>query len=233
MLYRNTLNYKSRSYTNNITIDIEVADTFGQSSIHTIEIEILNVNDPPTTISLSNAGISENAVVGQIIGALEGVDEDEEDQLTYKLSYSPNGLFRIDSNHLVVAQNLNHESAVSVHNISIICSDGIAESNPIWFVIEISDANEPPINVTLSTNAILENSPLHTTIGHIRAHDEDFNEILLFQLDDDARGKFRLVQEGNNQVLQSFDYEKRNTYNVVVRVTDSAGHFKLQVLLSR
>jgi len=232
MLYSNTLNYESRSYTNNVTINIEVADRFGQSSTYTITIEVLNVNDPPTTISLSNTVISESAAVGQIIGALEGMDEDEEDQLTYRLSYSPNGMFRIDGNHLVVAQTLNHESAVSIHNISITCSDGMTESNPIWFVIEISDANEPPINITLDRNTILENSPLHSTIGYITAHDEDVNEILLYQLDDDARGMFRLAQEGNNQVLQSlvsFDYEKKNSYRVVVRVTDSAGHFKLQV----
>ena len=147
------------------------------------------------------------------------------------MGYIPNGLFRIDGNHLIVAQTLNHESAVSVHNISVICSDGMAESDQIWFVIEISDANEPPINITLDKNTIPENNPLHTNIGVITAHDEDVNEILLYQLDDDDRGNFRLVQEGSNQVLQSlvsFDYERKNTYSVTVRVTDSAGHFKLQ-----
>ena len=79
MLYRNAFNYESSSYSNEITISIETADVFGLSSIHTITVEILNVNDPPTTIILSNTVISENAVVGQIIGTLEGMDEDEED----------------------------------------------------------------------------------------------------------------------------------------------------------
>jgi len=232
MLFRNSLNYESSLYGNEITISIKTADMFGQSSTHTITIEVLNINDPPTTLTLSNTVISENAAVGQIIGVLEGMDEDEEDQLAYRLDYSPNGLFSIDGNHLTVVQSLNYESVANVHNISIICMDGMAESDPIWFVIEIRDANEPPINITLNRNTIPENSPLYTSIGVITAHDEDANEILLYQLDDDARGKFRLVQEGRNQVLQSlinFNYEMRNTYRIVVRVTDSADHFKLQV----
>jgi len=140
-------------------------------------------------------------------------------------------LFRIDGNHLVAAQTLDHENAVNAHNISIICSDGMAETDPVWFVIEISDANEPPINITLDSNTIAENSPVYTNIGVITAFDVDTDEVLSYQLDDDARGTFRLVQEGSNQVLQTligFDYERKNSYNIIVRVTDSAGHFKLQ-----
>ena len=232
LLSGDTLNYETSVYGSHIVLGIEVADTNGHSSTHTVLIELLNVNDPPTTITLSNSVISEDAPVDQIIGSLEGMNEDDGDQLTYRLDYNPSGLFGIDENHLVVTQPLNHESAINVHNISIICSDGMAESDPFWFVIEINDAAEPPINITLDSDTIPENNPFHTTIGIVIAYDMDVGETLTYQLDDNARGKFILVQSGGNQVLQSlvsFNYEEENAYNIIVRVTDSANHFKLQI----
>ena len=230
-LSSNHLNFESKMYGNQITLFVEISDQLGHSTVHTVTIHILDVNDPPTTVTLSNTLVSEQALVGQIIGSLGAMDEDEGDHLSYRLDHSPSGLFRIDGNHLFVDKPLNYESAIIAHNISIICSDGIAETEPTWFVIEISDVNEPPINITLDNNAIPENSPLYTTIGVISAYDMDGNETLSFKLDDDARGKFRLVYDEGSHVLQSFeafDYEMEDSYSIVVRVTDSFGSWKLQ-----
>ena len=229
-----TFDYETSVYGSQLVISVEIADSFGHSSVHSVIVEIINVNDPPTNVTLSNAIISEGAEVGQIIGSLNAMDEDEGDVLTFRLDYNPSGLFNVSDNHLVVAQVLNHEVAVNVHNISIICSDGMAEANPFWFVIEISDSAEPPINITLDNNTIPENSPLLTTIGTITAYDMDMDEFLVYHLDDDARGKFTLVQSGNGYLLRSletFDFEEENSYSIVVRVTDSTNHFKLQIFI--
>ena len=234
MLSGNTLDYETSVYGSQLVISIQIADSFGHSSVHSAIVQILNVNDPPTNVTLSNAVISEGAEVGQIIGSLNAMDEDEGDVLTFRLDYNPSGLFNISDNHLVVAQVLDHEVAMNVHNISIVCSDGMAETNPFWFVIEISDSAEPPINITLDNNTIPENSPLLTTIGTIRAYDMDMDESLTYQLDDNARGKFTLTQSGNGYLLQSletFNYEEENSYSIVVRVTDSTDHFKLQIFI--
>ena len=226
------LNYESKLYGHQILLFVDVSDQLGHSTLHTITVRILNANDPPITVTLSNTVISEQALVGQIIGSLDAIDEDEGDQLIYRLDHNPDGLFGIDGDHLVVAKSLNHESTTNAHNISIICSDGIAETIPIWFVIEISDANEPPISISLNNTAVLENSPLYTTIGAVTAYDMDVNDTLAFHLDDNARGKFRLVQNENEHILQSlktFDYETEDSYNIVVRVTDSYNNSKLQL----
>ena len=234
ILSGNTLDYETSVYGSQLVISVQIADSFGHSSVHSVIVQIVDVNDPPTNVTLSNAIISEGAEVGQIIGSLNAMDEDEGDMLTFRLDYNPSGLFNVSDNHLVVAQALNHEVAINVHNISIICSDGMAETNPFWFVIEISDSAEPPINITLDNNTIPENSRLLTTIGTIRAYDMDMNESLVYRLDDDARGKFTLTQSGNGYLLRSlekFDYEEENSYSIVVRVTDGTNHFKLQIFI--
>ena len=234
MLSGNTLDYETSVYGSQLVISIEIADAFGHSSVHSIIVQILNINDAPTNVTLSNTIISEGSEIGQIIGSLDAMDEDEGDILTFRLDYNPSGLFNISDNHLVVAQVLDHEVAMNVHNISIVCSDGMAETSPVWFIIEISDAAEPPINITLDNNSIAENSPLFTTVGTVRAYDMDMDESLAYQLDDNARGKFVLTQNGDNYLLQSletFNYEEERSYSIVVRVTDSTGHFKLQIFI--
>lgn len=234
MLSGSTLDYETSVYGSQLVLSIQIADTFGHSSVHSIIVQILDVNDAPTNITLSNTIISEEAGVGQIIGSLDAMDEDEDDVLTFRLDYNPSGLFNISNNHLVVAQDLDHEVTMNVHNISIVCSDGMAETSPAWFIIEISDAAEPPINITLDNKTIPENSPFLTTIGTVRAYDMDMDESLTYQLDDNARGKFILTQNGDDYLLQSlesFNYEEEKSYSIVVRVTDSTGHFKLQVFI--
>ena len=132
------------------------------------------------------------------------MDEDEGDQLIYRLDHNPDGLFGIDGDHLVVAKSLNHESTTNTHNISIICSDGIAETIPIWFIIEISDANEPPISISLNNTTVLENSPPYTTIGAVTAYDMDMNDTLVFHLDDSAKGKFKIKMSILYNLLKLF-----------------------------
>ena len=234
MLSGNTLDYETSVYGSQLVISVQIADAFDHSSVHSIIVQILNVNDAPTNITLSNTIISEESGVDQIIGSLDAMDEDEGDVLTFRLDYNPSGLFNISDNHLVVARALDHEVAMNVHNISIVCSDGMAETSPAWFIIEISDAAEPPINITLDSNTIPENSPSFTTVGTVMAFDMDMDESLAYNLDDDARGKFMLTQDGDNYLLQSteiFNYEEENSYSIVVRVTDSTGHFKLQIFI--
>jgi len=187
ILSSDEFNYESRMFGNQIILFVEISDQFGHFSVHTVTVDVLNVNDPPSTITLSNRVVSELAPVGQIYGLLEAVDEDEGDQLTYRLDHSPSGVFKIEGNHLVVASSLNYENTVNIYNISITCSDGIAETEPTWFVIEIDDAYESPINILLDNTAIPENSPLYTEIGVVTAYDMNNDETLTFQLDDDAR----------------------------------------------
>ena len=221
-------------YGSQLVINVQIANSFGHSSVHSVIVQIINVNDPPTNVTLSNTIISEGSVVGQIIGSLNAMDEDEGDVLTFRLDHNPSGLFNTSDNHLVVAQALDHEVAMNVHNISVVCSHGMAETNPFWFVIEISDLAEPPINITLDNNTIAENSPLLTTVGIIRAYDMDMDESLTYQLDDNARGKFTLTPSGDGYLLQSletFNFEEENSYSIVVRVTDSTDHFKLQIFI--
>lgn len=71
------------------------------------------------------------------------------------------------------------------------------------FVIVVVNVNEPPVNITLTSDGgqqefannfpvINENSPNGTPVGKLVSLDHDAVQTLVFSLDDDADGKFRI-----------------------------------------
>jgi len=54
---------------------------------------VIDVNDPPTSISLVSKGIYENATAGAVVGVLQAQDEDANQSHYYQVIYSQ-GMFR-------------------------------------------------------------------------------------------------------------------------------------------
>ena len=54
---------------------------------------MIDVNDPPTSISLVSKGIYENATAGAVVGVLQAQDEDANQSHYYQVIYSQ-GMFR-------------------------------------------------------------------------------------------------------------------------------------------
>lgn len=83
-----------------------------------------------------------------------------------------------------------------------------------------------PSDITLSNNAVDENSAGGTVIGTFGAVDGDKKERFTFSLTDDAGGRF--VVTGNNKLTvadgASLDYETAASYQITVQVTDKQGH---------
>ncbi len=79
-----------------------------------------------------------------------------------------------------------------------------------------------PVDIGLSSTSILENTPSGTAVGVLSAIDPDANDSLSFSMVDDAGGLFA-IDGGNLVATTPFDYEAGNAYDIVIRVTDSAG----------
>jgi len=97
------------------------------------------------------------------------------------------------------------------------------EFDPIAAEIEESEVvNTAPTDLTLSANAIAEDTSVGTVIGELSATDVD-GDTLTYTLDDDADGRFELVTEnGVTKVVLSgtLDYETAAAHEVSVSVTD-------------
>lgn len=86
--------------------------------------------------------------------------------------------------------------------------------------------NNPPTNILLSNNSILENEPSGTTIGTLSSVDADIGDSAVFSINclvsgsDDANF---IISGTTLQSASIFDYEIQNSYEVCIRVKDGGG----------
>lgn len=125
-----------------------------------------------------------------------------------------------------VKQNmyLNYEF-VSVMDVVVQCNDsGIPmQSFQKQFTINITDVNDRPHYLSISNYRVAENAAAGELVGTFRTRDSDRWDVHFdYEL---VRGKdyFQLVK---NQLFTkiTFDYEKRDSYRIAIRSTDSAGN---------
>jgi serine protease len=104
-----------------------------------------------------------------------------------------------------------------------LASGGVSFNNHFAFV-----ANRTPTDVALSPAAIAENAAIGALVGTLRGIDPDIGDPQSFSLvDGDGSGdnaSFTIVA-GQLRAQAVFDFEKRSSYSVRVRTTDSAGQF--------
>ncbi|MCA8894499.1 MAG: hypothetical protein KDA48_04520 [Amphiplicatus sp.] len=88
----------------------------------------------------------------------------------------------------------------------------------------MADVNETPTDIDLSAASIAENAS-GALVGVLSAADPDAGESFTFTIADDASGLFEIV--GNELKLKdgaSADFESQDNYDLMLRVTDSAGN---------
>lgn len=218
----------------------------------TFTITIQDVNDPPLNLTLSNKKVMENATVNSVVGVLSAVDGDNPpgssptSNFIWTLLDSSNGKFSLSGPKVIIAQKLNHEAAM-IHQIKVRCTDrGVpAASSEKTFVISVLDLNEP-VSLTLSSSLVPENSPIGTVVGVLKAVDED-DDVVTFnisQSDALTLSKFKLGSSSHSKlgrattyqtevkVKGDLDYERQNSYQLVVQANDKSGQVLQEWTLS-
>ncbi len=90
----------------NYAVIITAADPAGLTITDTLDILVVNVNEAPTNVALSNYAIDESEVASTIIGTFSSVDPDG-DQTTYTLVTDTAGYFGISGDELQLATNVD------------------------------------------------------------------------------------------------------------------------------
>jgi hypothetical protein len=108
-------------------------------------VNIANVNETPTNLTLSNSSIAENSAIATVIGNLSSTDPDTGNTFTYSLvtgiGSTDNSLFTIQNNQLKSNTSLNFETKNS-YSIRVKTTDqgGLSFEKPL--TINITDVNE-------------------------------------------------------------------------------------------
>ncbi|MFT6442385.1 MAG: gliding motility-associated-like protein [Salibacteraceae bacterium] len=157
------------------SIRIETNDGFGGTFQDTFKIIIINSNDTATDILFSNSIVSENSSSNTLIGNLSAVDVDAVDQHTFELDttgINDNDLFQINGNELRTDTVFNFE-AKSSYSIAITTKDLLGASFSKTHIIIVSDSNDAPTNLSISSDSLQEQSTIGTFVAACNTADED------------------------------------------------------------
>ncbi len=203
------------------TVTVQVTDSAGATFSQDIQIDVTNVNEAPTDITLSNASVPENTPNGTVVGNLAAVDPDAGDTATYTLIDNAGGLFDLAAGLLVTTAPLDHEQAAS-HQITVRATDAAGLTVDRTFTIATTNVNEAPTAILLSNSSVAENSPANTVVGDLSVLDPDAGDTATFTLTNDAGGLFA-ISGGNLVATGPLNYEQATSHQVTVRATDGGG----------
>jgi Ca2+-binding RTX toxin-like protein len=118
------------------TISVAVDDgTFDLTE--TFTVNVADVNEAPSALSISKRSAKENLAVGAVVAVLSATDVDG-DTLTYSLASNPGNYFRIEGNKVVLNKALDFESAES-HLIKLLAEDGGGLTTNLDVTISVGD----------------------------------------------------------------------------------------------
>ena len=174
---------------------------------------IRDLFEPPSNISLSNSELSENAGVNAMVGFLSSTDPDVGDTFTYSLvagvGATDNAAFNINGTRLRAVDSLNFENK-STYSVRIRSTDSHGIFFEKVFTIHVTNQNESPTNIALSSNSIAENLGANTLVGLLSTTDQDAGETFTYTLvagTGDANNAAFNISGSNLRATNSFNYE--------------------------
>ncbi|KXJ22803.1 fat-like cadherin-related tumor suppressor homolog isoform X2 [Exaiptasia diaphana] len=192
------------------------------------------VNDPPIDITLSKNTLPEHSPSGYVIGKLTSKDMQPSQSFTYSVEkYSV--LFTVKGDTLVstwIDPDLQGTIPLQNGRIDITIRSKDNGNPPMWrdqvIPIQITDVNDPPINLTLSNNEVYENATIGTVIGVFMAKDKDdppgtpaSSSAFKWNLKKDSNGMFALKGGSQLVVNKTLDHESDKIHHIIVSATDN------------
>ena len=139
-----------------VQVTVQCADSGGLSTSKSFSINIRNVNEAPTSISLSKTNVEENLQAGSVVGVLKVKDPDNEHSITQSFSCSvvqsaSNAPFRVDSGRLVTTRPLDYEANSQwTVRVKAVDSGNPALSRSETFNVRVLDTNDQPSGIAVS-----------------------------------------------------------------------------------
>ncbi|MBX9253632.1 tandem-95 repeat protein [Desmonostoc muscorum CCALA 125] len=194
-----------------------------------LTITVAPLNDAPTELALSPTVTLENVPSNTKIGNFSTTDIDVGDTFTYSLvtgtGSTDNAAFTIVNDELRIKASPDFETK-SAYSIRVKTTDEGGSSFEQVFAINVTNVNEAPTALTLSSNTIAENVASNSLIGTLSTTDPDVSDTFTYSLvtgtGDDDNAAFVIV-DNELRISQSPDFETKSAYSIRVRTTDAGG----------
>ena len=206
---------------------LSFTDLEGRSYSKNLEIQLVDVNDAPTGVNLTNSSVDENWA-GVTIGSLFAVDQDTADTHFFSVvdgddRFAAAQLGGVWTLKLKEGVSLDHETADSV-DVTVRVTDNRGLSFDQLLTVTVGDVNEAPTGISLDNPFIFENvPPANRPIGTFSTDDVDDGDVFRYSLiDDSGETRFQITDNTLEVTSWSFDnFTEGEVIPVTVRVTDS------------
>ncbi len=201
-----------------VSVTVTSTDAGGASVSESFSIDVQNVNEGPSQISLSGASVNENAA-GAVVGTLSTSDQDAGDTHTYSVS---DNRFEVVDGQLKLKDGvaLDRETTPTV-TVEVTSTDAGGASLTQSFDVTVADVGEAPTEINLSNSTVAENAA-GAVVGTLTTVDPDAGDSFTYTVSDN---RFEVV--GGQLKLKdgvSLDFEKGAELAVTVTSTDSSGY---------
>ncbi len=221
-----SFNYESAT---SYTVTIRSTDNTGLYFDKTFTINVNNVNESPYGLNFSGS-IPENSATDTTVGTVTSLDVDSGDTFTYALvdtaNYPDNSSFTITNGGILKSAAVFNYESKSSYSIKVRTTDAGGLTYDGVLTVPITNVNETPTNLALSSSSISENVPTGTTIGTLSSTDPDSGDTFTYALVDGGSYPDNASFTISGTSLRSaavFNFEAKSSYSIRVRTTDAGG----------
>ncbi len=213
-------------------IRLRATDADGLTHEKSFAVTVANVNEAPTDIWADRTlSFDENLAFGTVLAAFGGADP-EGNITSYSLLNDAGGRVSLqpDGQLKVGITGFDYEAGAS-HSILVRATDAGGLTRDEWFTVNLNNVNEAPVDISAPVLAVAENAANGLVIATLTATDLDTAAAnLVFTLDGNAGGRFAISADGRLSVAAGnlLNYEGASTHDIVVRVTDNGGLFRVE-----
>ncbi|WP_290428436.1 cadherin domain-containing protein [Thermocoleostomius sinensis] len=220
----NSPNFEAKS---SYRIKLRTTDGDGLFFEKEFTITVLDGNDAPTNLTLSNTQLNENVGVNAEVDSFSTIDPDADDRHSYSLidsaTFADNSAFIISGNKLILRANPDFETKPS-YRIKVRTTDRGGLSFDKEFTITINNVNDAPSDLRLSNAQLNENVGDNSEVGTFSTIDQDAGDSHTYSLVSGFQDNSAFIISGNKLILRANpDFETKPSYRIKVRTTDRGG----------
>jgi hypothetical protein len=209
-------------------IEIQAFDKSGNGPIRSFVVRVIDVNEAPSAIRLSDTKVSENNRAPTLIGQFSEEDPDLDDSAQFSFitgsGSEDNSRFLILGKSLFLSEVADFESKSS-YSIRVKATDASGLSVESSFVVFVDNVEESPFDLSISNNVLSESPATNRLLGTLSAIEPD-GQSLVYSLVSGAGDNAQFALRGNSvYLLPATDFETKDQYDLVARVMDPVGNF--------
>ena len=157
---------------------LQATDKTGHSVTQPLQVNILDVNDPPHGLTISTNLLPENEPKNTVVGTLAAEDQDPNERHTYKVVGGKDAhLFIAKGTTLSTLGPADFEAKQHL-DIIVEVTDIARATARFPLTIQVTDVNDVPTGIEFPAASVPENQPAGTSLGSLAIIDAEKSKIV-------------------------------------------------------